>query len=296
MTTFKQIEALVAVVETGSFERAAARLGIVQSAVSRHIKEFEETFDYPLFDRSGRSVQLTLEGGAVFARAQAVLRQRDAVVKGFLNTEIAHRSLRLGVTELYALTRLPEFVSAIREAYPALDLQLDVGHSITLYEKLRVSELDIVVVPDLFGATNLTKRLLSKVQHVWCCSPSVDIPKTRIRVPDLIRYPLLIPGAPSGTGAMIVEWLRDQGLDVSTRFSSGSLVALAGMAVSGQGVAFLPTAVTEPLQFNGLLREVGVSPSIPPLRYVAVARTETLTPFFDAILDLAEQTWADAAR
>jgi DNA-binding transcriptional LysR family regulator len=290
MTSFRQLEALVAVVETGSFERAAAQLGIAQSAISRHIKEFESRFEYPLFDRSGRAVRLTLQGGEVLARAQAILRQRDVVVEGFLRTEVIHRSVRLGVTELCALTWLPQLVAAIRERYPSVNLQLEVDHSITLYEKLRASDLDVVVVPDLFGATNLTKVPLSQVRHIWCCSPSLDVPKKRIRATALEGHPLLIPGPPSGTGAMIAEWLNEQGLKISGGFTSGSLVALAGMAVSGLGIAFLPMAVTAPFQINGLLRELVVMPRLAPLRYVAMARTDVLTPFFEALLALTKES------
>lgn len=291
MTTFKQLEALAAVVETGSFEKAAARLEIAQSAVWKHLQEFESRFNYPLFDRSGRPARLTLEGAEVLARAQAILKQRETVMEAFLRKEVIHRSVRLGVTELCALTLLPQLVAAVREAYPGVNIHLEVDHSINLHERLRGSALDIAIVPDLFGETNLTKVFLHEVRHIWCCSPNMRVPSRRIRVTGLAEHALLIQGPPSGTGSMITEWLAAQGLKVSGNLSSGSLVALAGMAVSGLGIAFLPTAVSAPFQLSGLLREVVVVPKLPRLRYVAMARTEALTPFFESVLALTQATW-----
>jgi DNA-binding transcriptional LysR family regulator len=59
------------------------------------------------------------------------------------------------------------------------------------------------------------------------------------------------------------------------------------MASAGLGIACLPNAISGELVTRGLLREVFVSPAMPPVRYVAVARQDALTPFHRKVISLA---------
>ena len=59
MITFKQIDALYWIAELGSFEAAANKLNMSQSAISKRIQELEDTFDVEIFDRSKRNARLT---------------------------------------------------------------------------------------------------------------------------------------------------------------------------------------------------------------------------------------------
>jgi biotin operon repressor len=62
MLTLRQMEAVVWIAQLGTFERAAARLGTSQSAISKRINELEEQIGFPLFDRSQRGSKFTPPG------------------------------------------------------------------------------------------------------------------------------------------------------------------------------------------------------------------------------------------
>ena len=81
MVTVLQLQAFIAVADTGSFEAAGRHLSIAQSAVSRHIRDFELGFSMPLFDRRKRTARLTLDGVEVLARAREILRIREAILQ-----------------------------------------------------------------------------------------------------------------------------------------------------------------------------------------------------------------------
>jgi DNA-binding transcriptional LysR family regulator len=73
------LQAFLAVAETGSFSRAAERIFLTQPAVSKRIAALEANLDARLFDRIGRTVQLTPAGQALLARTRAILRELDDV-------------------------------------------------------------------------------------------------------------------------------------------------------------------------------------------------------------------------
>ena len=76
----RQLAALCAVVERGSFSQAAESLGVTQSAVSQAVRALEQRLGVALIDRSGRRAEPTPEGRAVLARAQRILAlERDMV-------------------------------------------------------------------------------------------------------------------------------------------------------------------------------------------------------------------------
>ncbi|GAB7546811.1 LysR family transcriptional regulator [Cupriavidus sp. 8B] len=212
MTTFKQLEAFVAISEMGSFEAAAEKLDVAQSAVSRHIKEFEAGFDYPLFDRSGRTAKLTLDGTEALARAREVLKQRNLLLDQFIRKEVLVRKLRLGVTELTALTWLPRFIEAIRTEFPQVVIELEVEHSVPLYERLRTGQLDLIIVPNAFRSTGLLRTKLAEVSNGWFCSPALAVPDTRIKVSELSNYTLLMQGRQSGAGVLMRDWFNQHGV------------------------------------------------------------------------------------
>jgi DNA-binding transcriptional LysR family regulator len=86
------------------------------------------------------------------------------------------------------------------------------------------------------------------------------------------------------------QWLERNGVQARNIMTCNSFSALGGMASAGLGIACLPDAMAEELVRLGRLREVRVSPVMPPVRYVAVARHDALTPFHRNVVALARAT------
>ncbi|WP_232466836.1 LysR family transcriptional regulator, partial [Alcaligenes faecalis] len=77
--TLERIRHFVAVAETGSMTQAAKELGKVQSAVSTSISLLEADLNLELFDRSRRTLSLTVPGEIMLLEAKALLRQVDGL-------------------------------------------------------------------------------------------------------------------------------------------------------------------------------------------------------------------------
>jgi DNA-binding transcriptional LysR family regulator len=288
MTTFRELEALVAVADMGSFDRAALRLETSQSAVSRLIKEFEGGFRRPLFDREGRSTRLTMEGQEVLALARAILRHRAGLASRLGSPELVIPTLRVGVTELAAYTWLPNFVAGLQERYPRVNLELDVASSPALHARLRDARLDVAVVLAATRTTDMARLPVGTSDVGWYAAPHVGLP-TSLTQQEFEQQSLLIQGASTGAGAVMATWLAEHGLRPAKVIHSDSLMALLGMAAAGLGVASLPLALAREPVNRGALRQVTVDVGIASSEYVALVRLDAMSAFHRAIVELIRE-------
>lgn len=138
-----QLRTFVAVAEEGHLTRAAEKLFMSQPAVSAHVKALEEELGVVLFLRSARGMQLTREGLALRAQAEAALKS-----VGELLTQA--RSLRENLTGVLRialntdpdLLRMRQLVDALRAAHPKLEVHLPQSSSNIIIEDVRAGRLD----------------------------------------------------------------------------------------------------------------------------------------------------------
>ncbi|TCT03576.1 LysR family transcriptional regulator [Aquabacter spiritensis] len=289
MMTFKQLEALYWIEHLGGFAAAARHLHTTQSAISKRIQELEADFGTQLFDRTRRGAWLTESGEQMLELAKHLLEQRDAAMERFSRMEMIRRQVRIGVTELTALTWLPRLIGAIRERYPGVSIEPDVDLSTILRDKLLAGELDLIIVPDTLKEPRVTWTRLGSVENVWMCKPGLVPNDKPLRLQELDRYTLLTHAEKSGTGLLYDRWLRAQGINPHHTIRTNSLVALIGMTVSGLGVSYLPRTCVSWLIDTGMLEVVNARRPPPEVRYVALRRAGSESALIAALVALARE-------
>ncbi len=288
MITLKQVEALHWIVVMGSFERAAAKLNTTQSAISKRIRELELATGHSVFDRQLRTARLTEKGEYLLALGREMLATQQRMLDA-KDGETPHRSLRLGVTELSAITWLPRLVTAIRQTYPMVTLEPEVEHSRTLHERLVEGSLDLIVIPAAFSDPSVAMVHLGEVKNVWMVKPGHVAPRRSVPITELSKLPLLVQGRRSGSGVFYHKWLRAEGVVFERTLSTDSLMALVGMTVAGLGVTYLPWPCFKPLVDEGKLTVVRTKPLLPAVPYVAAYNIDRPHTFMAAIANLARE-------
>jgi DNA-binding transcriptional LysR family regulator len=289
MLTFKQVEALYWIVELGSFEAAAKKLNASQSAISKRVHELESSFNLEVFDRNRRSARLTEKGEELFQYAKELLERRDQIVERVSAKEVLVRRLRLGVTELTALTWLPRLIAAIRHEYPKVIVEAEVELSATLRERLADDSIDFIVVPGSTTSEAYVTTPLARVENAWMCAPDMVPASSPIPLTAISQFPLLTQGNASGTGMAYGRFLQEQGVHVKRALSSNNLVAQIGLTVSGLGVSYLPYECLQPLVKGGTLGVIETDPPLPPVEYSAVYRSDHPYSLTREIARLAKQ-------
>lgn len=293
--TFKQLEALYWAVRLGGFAQAANKLHTTQSAISKRIQELETSFQTPLFDRSVRTARLTEKGDQLFMAAQRLLAQRDATIESLQCPEVTERHLRIGVTELTAMTWLPRLIAAIHLHHPRVVIVPIVNTSVVLRDKLLDDDVDLMIVPDDFSDHRFVSSPIGAVESAWMCKPGMVGRRTQFQMQELKEYRLLTQDDRSGTSELYNRWLRALDRKDEDLLFSNSVLALIGLTISGLGISYLPRRCLAPMIDSGALQVLKVTPSLADASYSAFYRTDLSSPLMASVSRLAKES-CDFAR
>lgn len=279
MITLQQLLALHWIERLGTFDRAAQHLHTTQSAISKRIQELETSTGLQLFDRSQRGARLTAIGEELLVIAREMLGLAEKINSLKDGTHMVKRRLRLGVTELTALTWLPRLITRLVEDFPGLIVEPEVDMSRNLHEKLMDDLVDLIIIPDTFTAPEVTAIPLATVENAWMAAPGLIGHQNRISLEELAKYPVLVQGKKSGSGLFVNKWLGARGIELPRMLSSDSLTAMLGLTVAGLGVTYLPLECFKPLVDTGKLTVIKTDPELPPVPYMAMYRNDRPSAF-----------------
>ncbi len=147
------LRTLVAIADTGSFNRAARAVYRTPSAVSMQMKKLEEQVGQPLFARNGRSVVLTPDGEALLGYARRILKLADEALLRFRAPEI-QGTIRLGAPDDYASQFLPDILARFAASHPNVEVDVVCQSSHDLLEYLQDSKLDVALISSGHGQAN----------------------------------------------------------------------------------------------------------------------------------------------
>ena len=186
----RHLRYFVAVVEEGSFLRAAARLAIAQPAISKQIRDLEEEIGVKLLERTTRGVRLTRGGAAFLPQARASLEAAGHASASARRAEqAATPRLRFAQCEMGAYALVIEgLVARLRQAYPDVDMQIESLSEAEQRTALREQRIDVgatfIATPRTAG---LAVHRLSDASMTGAVFPATSrlARQARIRLSDL---------------------------------------------------------------------------------------------------------------
>ncbi|WDO06075.1 LysR substrate-binding domain-containing protein [Streptomyces murinus] len=201
----RQLEYFVAVAEERNFTRAAERVHISQSGVSAQIRRLERELGAELFDRSARTVTLTVAGKAALAHARTALAAAGAVGQAVGEvSDLIRGRLTVGMVVGCTVTPLFDALAAFHRDHPGVELSLLEDNSDRLVEGVRAGAVDLALVGAAAAApegletlTLISERLVAAVPpgHPLAARP-------RVALSELVAHPLVC--MPPGTGLRTV--------------------------------------------------------------------------------------------
>ncbi len=286
----RHLRCFLAVAEELHFARAAERLHMEQSPLSRAIKELEEELGVVLFARTTRSTRLT-RAGALFLehvpRVFAALQQARESVKAAANG--FHGQLRVALSDGITPSRLPSLLALCRQEEPEVEIRL---FEVPLSQQIKGLHDDLYDV-GFAQSDEVGDRVVATA--VWSDPLMVAVPARhdllkhkRIPLEEMLRFPLVLgdPQACEGHVRQIERVLRRVDMEplvvervasfdlMMTLVSAGFALGLAGeahiTASREPGVVARPLAGRSPVLTTYLLRPAG-DPS------------ETLSRFIDRV-------------
>jgi DNA-binding transcriptional LysR family regulator len=279
----RRLRTFVTVAELGSVSKAALRLHVAQSALSRQIIDLEKELDLRLFDRIGRRLVLTREGDQLVKNCRGVLGNVALLV------EQAHL-LRRGNAGLLKVAASPQIIESV--------LPIFLRHYASRYPDVQVKLIEAVGRDQLTmlerGDVDISVGLLSAIQaesnFVSHQLPAVEILAASLRsfegghravvqITELARYPLLLLDSTYAFRKSFDAACRLAGVEPNVVIESRAPHTLLALAEAGHGVAIVQTAV--PIR-RYKLRIVRVTHRGKPIRLPMAAiwdKRRTLPPY-----------------
>ena len=239
--TFKQLEAFVFVVDTGTFRAAASALGTTQPNISARISALESALNVILLIRDSGPVRLTVDGEKLLKKTREVLWAGEALIEEAGRQELIEETLRLGVTELVACTWLQGFLRLMRDAYPKLRVQLEVDLSTAIDARLMEGQLDLALQTGPFKSKTFASDALGQENYCWVANSDLfQQVQGSLTLSELFDLTILTHAKHTQACAALHQLATERSLPREKIVHSSALSACLPMVLEGLGVALLP--------------------------------------------------------
>jgi DNA-binding transcriptional LysR family regulator len=168
MDRFAEFEALVAVIEAGTFSAAGERLGVAKSVISRRVSQLEQRLGTRLVHRTTRRLSLTDAGRNFYQRAVQILADLDEAEQGISRESAELRgTLKIAAPLSFGLVHLSSALTEFLERHPAVEINLDLNdRNINLVEE----GFDVAIRIGELQDSTLVARRLGTSRMVTCAS------------------------------------------------------------------------------------------------------------------------------
>ncbi|QEI09490.1 LysR family transcriptional regulator [Pigmentiphaga aceris] len=290
MLNFRQVEAFRAVMLSLSMTQAAKELHTSQPNISRVIGSLERRIGFKLFERHAGKLVPTLEGQVFFRDVE----QTFAGLRGLEDTANVIRKrgagrLRVASVPSMAIVLAPEAISRFAQAYPDVDVTLQVTDSVTVCQWVTTGYADVGIASEIFNSTSIEHEIVQK--NIGVC---ITHPSHRLATIDRAVIPADLAGEKFLSlrssdvmrkkidAACLVDGMEKRILAYESHFSA----AICHMVSCGMGVS-----VANPLIARNYAGRIAVMPFAPSIEF----QTYLVYPL-NSPLNMLARAFADAVR
>lgn len=238
-----RLQYFMAVANAQSYSKAAAALNLSQPTLSRQVQLLEAEVGQPLLERHGRGVRLTESGKAMLAHARAI---NTAVENA--KADMAERlssprgKIRVGLPPLVASLITPDLVQQFLLACPDASIIVEESLSIRLREWLVSDRLDVAV---LFDPTHTAQMLVEPLVREPLVLISTRPLPERVKVSQLVDYPLVLPSRPQALRVIFDEAVEDQQLPLRIVAEVDTIKMVLSLVARNVGCSLVPASAVK---------------------------------------------------
>jgi DNA-binding transcriptional LysR family regulator len=288
--TTRELMAVVALAEYGSFVAASAFLKTSQPSVTRALRRVEETLGVTLFARSTRRVAITPAGREFVAIAERLLADLQLAVRNMRDVSTEQRGqIIVSTYSAFACQALPPILAAYRETRPQIEVRLREGRQPDIIDDVRSGVADFGVgfvnaLPDTLESTTLRREplcVMIPAGHPLAKNRGRGVPLSALRKATLIALPgdsytrRLVDGAAAAAGFALHY------STVVTRFES-----VVHYVRTGAGLGIVPEGALPPNASHDFHAVPLVAPSLSVTLGVITRRAHYMTPAASGLIGL----------
>jgi DNA-binding transcriptional LysR family regulator len=281
---FRQLECFIAVVDEGSFTRAARRVGIAQPSLSQHIKTLEEELTGKLIDRLPRGISLTPAGRALLPEARLAVRALERGRHGARSAlAIELGELEIATVLSMAVGVLPAHIGVWHERHPNVSIQLhEFRHRHLLEDAVEQGVADFAVGPRPLRRWDGPLETVDWEEFVLVVATSDPLAgQASVALADLREREWVLYHPDHGLAGIVEDVCRRHGFRPRGTVRTSQAEGAVRLAAVGVGVALVPDNIVGPRNDCAVLR---FHPRL--IRNVAVYARSDWSPTASAFVDV----------
>jgi len=223
-----------------SISLGAERLCISQPAVSKQLKEFEESLGVKLFDRHSKGVRLTEAGAAlaVYAKRIASLESEAELAVSEIRG-LARGRLTIGASLTIGGYLLPTVIVRFHECYPGIEIDMEIANTEVIQHKLLEGVIDIGFTEGYVEIAELDAQIFSEDELVPIAAPNHPIfRETPVTIGRLCQEPFVLRESGSGTREVVERAIASRACSIKSFMSLGDIEAVKRAVAAGECVGF----------------------------------------------------------
>jgi LysR family tcuABC transcriptional regulator len=248
MTTIplRQIRAVIAVCEEGSFTRAAERENATQSGISQHVAAAERTLGIKLFERGSTAIVPTPAGLRYYKRCvEAVGTLEHAAEEARSAAGGMAGELRIGLMPTFTRAVLAPVLDDFVPRCPDVRLHIVEGYSNLLTEMVLDDALDFAVVPAFEGTIGLKSRLLLRDREMLISGPKRGLTALApLRLADVKPLKIVVPGPENIRRRNLETYFQSHGVEIAALLEMDAMIATLEFVARSDWTTILPSVIS----------------------------------------------------
>lgn len=244
--TLRQLKVFKTVAEQLNYTQAARILHLTQPAVSMQVKQLEESVGLPLFEQTGKRIQLTEAGREVHDYGRTIFKtfgEMEEVLSALKGLDTGHLDISVASTVNYFAPRL---LAAFSRKFPGIDLRLDVSNRERLMALLRTNETDIVLMGRPPEDIDLEYEPFMDNPLVVIAPPGHTLQaQSKVPLARLAEEVFVMREAGSGTRLAMERYFAEHGMEIRTGMQMTRNEAIKQAVRAGMGLGVVSAHTIE---------------------------------------------------
>ncbi|MDD3361565.1 MAG: LysR family transcriptional regulator [Hespellia sp.] len=253
----KHLRTLIAIVDYGSYQKAAEALGYTQSTITIQMQQLEAELRIPLFQRIGRRMSLSQAGERVVEQARDLVDIADQIGGIADTSQPLTGTLRVDIVETLLCFQMQEVIREFRARAPLVKLILRNRNCLKISENLKEGSCDLGISYRMDWNRDVLQTEYLKQQTECILLASSELTDTDFVTPHQIKSIPLISDEPDSLFRRQFEsYLQEQDIQLEETIELWSTEAIKRCVMSNLGITFLPRFAVEEELADGRLVEL----------------------------------------
>lgn len=266
-----QLKIFIAVSKFQSISKAAKVMHLSQPAVSTNIKNLEEYYRGPLFERTQQGVSLTKAGHVFYTYAQKILTLQDEMEQQLeITMQHENNQIIVGASTTIGNVSLPCSIYLFKEEYPEVNIRLEIANAEEIIRKVKEEQVDFGVAEIFPETPGISTHHVTSDELVLIVPPFHPAQTDSLSLQEFLNQPLIMRESGSGTRKVLAQFLESKGFSISDLniiTEMTTIDAIKSAVQAGMGGAIVPRLSVKKEIYQGTLKALTISELDMPLNF-----------------------------